>query len=75
MGQVSALKHEEGNYLHNYQTCIWKCHLLENWKYWTNLTVEPLMALLIFFFRIASKAVDICLYCMDTLQAVLVLGT
>uniref|UniRef100_A0A3Q4GEQ2 Proprotein convertase subtilisin/kexin type 5-like n=1 Tax=Neolamprologus brichardi TaxID=32507 RepID=A0A3Q4GEQ2_NEOBR len=24
MGQVSALKHEEGNYLHNYQTCIWK---------------------------------------------------
>uniref|UniRef100_A0AAX7UYJ4 P/Homo B domain-containing protein n=1 Tax=Astatotilapia calliptera TaxID=8154 RepID=A0AAX7UYJ4_ASTCA len=43
MGQVSALKHEEGNYLHNYQTCIWKFHLLENWKYWANLTVEPLM--------------------------------
>lgn len=61
MGQVSAVKHEEGNYLHNYQTCIWKFHLLENWKYWTNLTVEPLMALLIFFLGLHQKLlISVC---------------
>uniref|UniRef100_A0A668VWJ9 Uncharacterized protein n=1 Tax=Oreochromis aureus TaxID=47969 RepID=A0A668VWJ9_OREAU len=32
MGQVSALKHEEGSYLHNYQTCIWR-----STNIWTNV--------------------------------------